>query len=65
VNGNGILDTGDATIIMRYTATLPVSSEYLPILPIGDVNCNGMIDTGDATLILRDIVGLDITRCWE
>jgi len=65
VNRNGIRDTGDATLILRYIAELPIPSQYLPILPIGDMNCNGIIDTGDATLVLRDIVGLDIPRCWE
>ncbi|MCX9024889.1 MAG: S8 family serine peptidase [Candidatus Methanoperedens sp.] len=64
-NRNGIRDTGDATLIMRYLVKLPTPPDYLPILPIGDMNCNTILDTGDATLILRDIVGLDITRCWE
>jgi len=65
VNRNGIRDTGDATLILRYVVDLPIPSEYNPILPTGDMNCNGIIDTGDATLVLRDVVGLDIPRCWE
>jgi len=65
VNRNGKLDTGDATLMLRYVVDLPIPAEYLPILPTGDMNCNGIIDTGDATLVLRDIVGLDIPRCWE
>ena len=65
VNRNGILDTGDVTLILRYLVELPTPSKYLPILSIGDMNCNGIIDTGDATLVLRDIVGLEIPRCWE
>ncbi len=65
VNRNGIRDTGDATIILRYIVDLSIPSEYIPILPIGDMNCNGMIDTGDATLVLRDVVSLTIDRCWE
>lgn len=65
VNRNGVLDTGDATLLLSYIVELPIPAEYLPILPIGDMNCNGIIDTGDATLVLRDVVGLPISRCWE
>ena len=64
-NSNGIRDTGDATLILRYIVDLSIPPESLPILPTGDMNCNCIIDTGDATLIFRDVVGLDIPRCWE
>ena len=57
MNKNGILDTGDATIVLRKVVGLE------PTLPedisIGDMNGNGMLDTGDATIILRKVVGLE------
>lgn len=65
VNRNNLLDTGDATLILRYVSELSIPSEYMPILSIGDINCNGIIDTGDATLILRYVAGLDLSRCQK
>ena len=57
MNKNGILDTGDATIVLRKVVGLE------PTLPedisIGDMNGNGILDTGDATIILRKVVGLE------
>ena len=65
VNVNNMVDSGDATLILRYIVGLPIPPQYMPILKRGDMNCNGRIDTGDATLILRDVVGLSIPGCWE
>jgi len=52
VNHNNMLDTGDATLVLRMIVGLKEQDM------LGDMNNNGMIDTGDATLILRKIVGL-------
>jgi nitrous oxidase accessory protein len=65
INRNDRLDTGDATLILRYIVHLPIPSQYMPLIPTGDMNCNGKIDTGDATIILRMIVGLPVPKCWE
>ncbi|MEM2614335.1 MAG: hypothetical protein QXO15_08965 [Nitrososphaerota archaeon] len=53
LNGNGKLDTGDATLILRMVVGLE------PVNMLGDMNGNGRIDTGDATILLRKIVGLE------
>jgi len=57
MNKNGILDTGDATIVLRKVVGLE------PTLPedisIGDMNGNGILDTEDAMIILRKVVGLE------
>ncbi len=53
LNGNGRLDTGDVTLILRMIVGLE------PVNLLGDMNGNGRIDTGDATLLLRKIVGLE------
>jgi hypothetical protein len=50
LNGNGILDTGDATIIKQMVAGLRA-----PNVELGDLNGNGIVDTGDATLILKKV----------
>ena len=52
VNYNNMLDTGDATLVLRMIVGLKEQDM------LGDMNDNGMIDTGDATLILRRVVGL-------
>ena len=58
VNRNHRIDTGDATLVLRYIVGLPIPPKYQPVYPIGDMNNNHRIDTGDATLILRKVVGL-------
>jgi len=52
LNRNNMMDTGDATLVLRMVVGL--SEQDM----LGDMNRNGMIDTGDATLILRRVVGL-------
>ena len=54
LNHNNMIDTGDATLVLRMVVGLE------PTNVLGDMNQNGMIDTGDATLILRTVVGLPI-----
>jgi len=57
MNRNGVLDTGDATILLRKVVGLePTTPEDITI---GDLNGNGVLDTGDATRILRMVVGLE------
>jgi hypothetical protein len=53
VNQNGLIDTGDATLVLR----MVVGLDRVDLS--ADINGNGEIDTGDATLILRKVVGLD------
>jgi len=54
LNRNNMMDTGDATLVLRMVVGL--SEQDM----LGDMNRNGMIDTGDATLILRRVVGLPV-----
>ena len=57
MNRNGVLDTGDATILLRKVVGLePTTPEDITM---GDLNGNGVLDTGDATKILRMMVGLE------
>lgn len=55
VNGNGGLDTGDATMILR--AVVGAGTLTDEQRQLGDYNQNGGLDTGDATMILRKVVG--------
>jgi len=56
LNGNGILDSGDTTLLMRKIVGLDLPGDY----PLnGDLNGNGILDSGDTTLLMRTIVGLD------
>jgi hypothetical protein len=52
LNGNGMLDTGDVTLVLLMAVGLTTPDLF------GDMNGNGFLDTGDATLILRMIDGL-------
>ena len=54
LNHNNVVDTGDATLVLRMVVGLT------PEDMLGDMNGNGMMDTGDATIILRIIVGLPV-----
>ena len=57
VNGNGIVDPNDATLIARYCADLDQLTEIQKLA--ADVNGNGVIDPNDATLIARYCTGLE------
>ncbi len=57
VNGDGIIDSVDALILLRYSLDLVESSEL--ILTEGDCDGNGVIDSIDALLVLRMSVGLN------
>lgn len=56
VNGDGIVDSYDATLIMKYDVGM-ISTEGL-ILPACDVNGDGIVDSYDATLIQKYDVGM-------
>ena len=56
VNGDGVVDAGDAVIISRYDAGLiTLTSEQLKA---GDVNGDGTVDAGDSVIISRYDAGL-------
>lgn len=57
IDGNGIVDTSDARLILRVAASLefPPTEDMLFII---DLNCNGVIDTVDAQLALRRAAGI-------
>jgi hypothetical protein len=52
LNGNGKLDTGDATLILKM-----VIGDLKPNVEVADMNGNGIVDTGDATIVKKKVVG--------
>lgn len=55
VRGDGKIDVGGATLILRSVAgiyEIPVDRR-----PYADLNCNGDIETGDAVIVLRYVIG--------
>lgn len=57
VSGDGILNTGDATIILKACSDAVVLTESQ--LEVADANMDGVFNTGDATYVLRVVVGLE------
>ncbi|MCC7261387.1 MAG: T9SS type A sorting domain-containing protein, partial [Candidatus Latescibacteria bacterium] len=55
VNGDKVVDAGDAILVLRHAAGLATLSTAQRDL--GDVNGDGATDTGDAILILRKAAG--------
>ena len=55
-DGNGIVDTTDALIVLR--AALGISGDAEALLDACDMDANGAIDTTDALLILRMALGI-------
>ena len=55
VNGNGSINTADATMILKASACLITLTEKQKIA--ADVNGNGMVNTADVTAILKYVVG--------
>ena len=56
-DGNGIIDTNDAYLILRIAALIefpPEEGEFFLL----DLNCNEVIDTGDAQLALKKAAGI-------
>ena len=60
VNGDGLVDVGDAILVLRHIVGLVnIENEYgAEAIVRANVNGDGDVDVGDAILILRYIVGL-------
>ena len=56
VNGDGLVDSDDAALILKYDVGLIDGSEMM--LDVADVNGDGLVDSDDAALILKYDVGL-------
>ncbi len=56
-NEDGIIDSSDATTVLRYVAKLENLSEQA--MANADANLDGMIDSADATTILRVVAQLE------
>lgn len=56
-NGNGRLDVGDATLLLRLLTQLDTVRSW--DISRNDLNQNGALDSGDAVKILRAAAGLD------
>ena len=56
VNGDGKVNTGDATQILKYAAGMLILSDTQ--LANGDTNHDGKVNTGDATLVLKYSAGM-------
>ena len=56
VNMNGVIESADATLILRHIVGLTVLSGEQLVL--ADCNCSDSIEAGDATIVLRIVVGL-------
>jgi hypothetical protein len=57
VNGDRTVDVGDATLLLRYVASLEPASSLN--LAAADADNSGKVDVGDATKILRVLAHLD------
>ena len=56
VNGDGVIDTADATLVLQYSGEL---IELSPAATIrADYNADGVVDTTDAILILQAAAGI-------
>jgi uncharacterized repeat protein (TIGR02543 family) len=59
VNGDGVVSTTDAVLILRHAAGILTPRDYINFCFIAaDVNGDGKVDTADAILILRMVAGL-------
>ena len=56
VDGNGVIEAADATLILRHVAQLTVLEGQAAIN--ADVDGNGVIEAADATLVLRFVAQL-------
>lgn len=57
VNGDGVVDSDDAVLVLRYSVGLEnLNSNQIMA---ADINCNGIVDANDSVLILRKSIGLD------
>ncbi|MBO5065508.1 MAG: leucine-rich repeat protein [Clostridia bacterium] len=56
-DGNGIIDTNDAYLILRVAAAIEFTPDEAEFFLL-DLNCNQVIDTGDAQLALKKAAGI-------
>lgn len=56
VDGNGSVDVGDATMLLKVFAGL--AGDFVPKAAVADVDGNGAVDIGDATYLLKVFAGL-------
>lgn len=56
VNGNGRIDAGDATLVLRYSVKLATDKDG--DFSVADVNKRGGITSADASMILQHVAGL-------
>lgn len=56
VNGDGLITSSDAVLIIRHGMGLVSLSEEL--LPLADVNSDGTVNTADAVTVMRMSMGL-------
>jgi len=54
VNGNGVANAADATLIVRAASLIDIGD-----LAAEDINGNGLVNVADRTLLLRLITGID------
>ena len=55
-NDNGVVDSADALLVLRYSMNLAVLSDSQ--LRAADVNGDGVVNSIDATLIMRMSMGM-------
>ena len=58
VNLDGLVNTGDAVLVLRHVAELITLNGQAALN--ADVNQDGNINTGDAVKILRHVAGLEL-----
>ncbi len=67
VNGDGVVTSGDAILLLRAAVGLPAPDGWLghwPPVSTNDVNCDGVINSADAIIVLRVAAGLqDCPSC--
>ncbi|MBO6061161.1 MAG: dockerin type I repeat-containing protein [Clostridia bacterium] len=54
-DGNGIVNSTDALLILRYSLGI---LSTLPNMPMADADGNGLVNSGDALLVLRAALGI-------
>ena len=59
-NGDGVVDSIDATLIQRYDAQMPVGDNFDALA--ADVNGDGEVDILDVTLIQRYLAGIGTNK---
>ena len=56
VNNDGIVDTGDAVVILKYAADMVMLDDRQ--MQSADTNRDSYVDTSDAVMILRYAAGM-------